>query len=138
MDLKTKAILFGALTFLLSGVVTALIPNPIFARMVTITWLDYFFLLTTSILAGQLYYIYSKKQKNCVDCKVGVGSMFLGIFSFSCPICSKLVVALLGYSFAINVLDPLRPILGLISLFLLLFINRELIFSKLNISKSFK
>lgn len=54
-----KGALAGLVLFLITGVVTGLIPTPIYQRMVPITILDYLFILTTSSLAA----VYFGKEK---------------------------------------------------------------------------
>lgn len=47
-----KSAFYGVLFFVVTGVVTGLIPNPLYVRMVPIRWWDYLFLFTTSLLAA--------------------------------------------------------------------------------------
>lgn len=43
----------------------------------------------------------------------------MSAFAVGCPICNKLVVAVLGVSGALNVWSPIQPLLGLASVTLL-------------------
>lgn len=45
-----------------------------------------------------------------------VGATVLSAFAVGCPICNKLVVALIGVSGALSYWAPLQPILGLLSI----------------------
>ncbi len=114
---KKRELLESFLVFivflLLSGVVTGVIGNPFFTRMVGVGLFDYIFLFTTSLIAASLYFLDRLKCKNCL---VGAPSLVLGLVSYSCPICSKLVLLLLG-SYALA-LDPFRPFIGIVSLVL--------------------
>lgn len=42
----------------------------------------------------------------------GAGSGYLGVLAVGCPVCNKLVVALLGVSGAFNYFAPIQPLLG--------------------------
>ncbi len=81
---RMQAVLTAAAFMLISGLVTAIIPNPIFIRMVEITWLDYFFWIATSLL------LIPALSYNCETCAVG-GSLG-GLVAFSCPICNKILL----------------------------------------------
>ena len=119
---KLKYILLGILTtisvFLIFGIPTALIKTPFFARMIKATALDYFFLISTSILIG-IYaglYFYNKNKKGKICTYTGA---FAGLFAVSCPICNTLLVALFSASAVMLYFEPLRPILGWLAIILL-------------------
>jgi hypothetical protein len=42
----------------------------------------------------------------------GFGSGILGLLAAGCPVCNKLVVALLGVSGALSYFEPIQPFLG--------------------------
>jgi undecaprenyl pyrophosphate phosphatase UppP len=125
--MKTKmkywvmASLLAVFLFLLFGVITDLIPNPLFTRMVEKTAFDYSFLVISSILFGayitsHLYYKKKSSQKcNAVTYSGGVGSFL----AFSCPICNKLLVLLFGATTLLIYFEPYRPLLGFLSISLL-------------------
>jgi len=122
MDKKIKyalvAIGLSAALFVVLGTPTALVPNPFlhYVRMIPSTLLDYFFLATTSIMLAVLIslklYYRSEKQ---LGAKEFVGSA-TGFIAFSCPICNMLLVALLGGATIMAFIEPLRPILGVVSI----------------------
>ncbi len=110
-----KSLVLFLFTFIFAGIATALIPNPFFIRMIPANALDYFFLFTTSLSLALLYYYYNLKK--CKTCEItGYSGVLAGIFSFSCPICSKLLVLAFGYYGVLTYFEPLRPYLGFLSL----------------------
>ncbi|WP_414838124.1 hypothetical protein ACK3SF_01850 [Candidatus Nanosalina sp. VS9-1] len=110
-DVK-KSVAASTFFFTVTGVVTGLIPTPFYVRMVPITFLDYTFLFTTSILAG----IYFGKEKCTVtDSRLSALGGVTGFLAFSCPICNGLLLAFLSTSAIMAYVDPLRPLLGVIS-----------------------
>jgi len=125
MDKKIKyallAIVLSAALFAVLGTPTALVPNPFlnYVRMIPATLLDYFFLATTSIMLAALIslklYYRSKKQLGTKEFVGGVA----GFIAFSCPICNMLLVALLGSATIMAFIEPLRPILGVVSIAIL-------------------
>lgn len=110
-----KAALYATGLFLFLGIPTALLSNPIipYLRMIPATPLDYVFLLTTSFLGG--VYLALPQKKECRQDKKALGGGLLGFFAFACPTCSMLLVFLLGFDFMFNVVNPLRPVLGVLS-----------------------
>ena len=117
-----KYISYGIITsiivFFLFGIPTALIKTPFFARMIEATALDYFFLISISILIG-IYvalYLYNRNKKGKICAYSGA---FSGLFAVSCPICNVVLVALFGVSGVMLYLEPLRPILGWLAIILL-------------------
>ena len=109
---------------IVSGIATALIPNPIFVRMILTSTLDYFFLISTSLLAG----IYFALPLNyCNADRKAMGGSILGFLAFACPTCNKIFVLLLGFVFVNTIIDPLRPLFGVLSIVVLLYaINKKI------------
>ncbi len=122
-DAKTrgKTLLWAMGLFLLFGIPTALLSNPIlpYVRMIPATWMDYAFLLTTSILAA-VYFALPENQA-CRTGKGAAGGGILGFLAFSCPTCNHLLLLIFGYAFLFDVLNPLRPLLGAVSIIVLLY-----------------
>lgn len=124
MDKRTKytliAVGLSTLFFIIMGTPTALVPNPFiqYVRMIEPTLLDYFFLVTTSIMLAVLISLklYFKSEKMGVKELVGGGA---GFVAFSCPICNVLLVALLGGATIMAFIEPLRPALGVASIAIL-------------------
>jgi len=106
--------------FILTGIVTSLLPNPWFARMVNSTDWDYLVLILTSLLIGAYMglSVYKKNTENKCDYLATSGS-FLGFFSLACPICNTFLISLFGASVLMIYFNPYRPFLGLLSIGLL-------------------
>ncbi|MDO8340188.1 MAG: hypothetical protein Q7T16_06040 [Candidatus Burarchaeum sp.] len=123
MDSKTrvKTFIYSIGLFIIFATPTALISNPIipYIRMIPATPLDYVFLATTSILAA--VYLALPNPKVCKTDNAAAGGGFLGFLSISCPTCIMLFVFLFGFDFMFNVVNPLRPLLGILSVAVLLY-----------------
>ena len=123
--MKIKNLVIASLVGLgflaLLGAVTALIPNPIFTRMVQITTWDYLFLILLPILLSTFIFLKlenkSKDQKNEYT---AFGAAFVSIFALGCPICNALLISIFSATALLAYFDPYRPVLGLISSVLLI------------------
>lgn len=115
-----RAVAYFIGLFLLMGIPTALLSNPIlpYVRMTPATALDYFFLTATSLLAT--VYVVLPANNSFAPDKCAIGGGFLGFIAFSCPICNKLLVLLLSFDFMYNFVNPLRPILGVFAIAILI------------------
>ncbi len=107
--------------FFVLGIPTAVIKNPWFTRMIETNLLDISFLVITSILLGtflsiSLYKKYSVKACTTSTYAGGFGS----VFAFGCPICNKALVFLFGTSAIMTYFEPYRPVLGIVSILILL------------------
>ncbi|MXV61951.1 hypothetical protein GS429_07750 [Natronorubrum sp. JWXQ-INN-674] len=151
-----RAISWGAATsagvFVLFGLVTELIPNPLFVRMVPRTGFDYLFLTLTALLAGvyvtqrlatdvrtvedledegadrdehsdydpDLNHDHRHGENDEADTdRLAFGGLVGGFLAVSCPICNAVLLALFGSSALMTYFDPLRPLLGAVSVALL-------------------
>lgn len=115
----------SALLFLVIALPTALIPNPVFGREIDVTWWSIPVLLLTSIFSGLLLATYIRVDPIITEeksLKLGGAATFLTYFAVGCPVCNKLVLVALGYSGSITYFAPIQPILGLISLALLIYV----------------
>jgi hypothetical protein len=96
------------------GAVAVLFPTGIFERMTPISGFEYALLPVSAGLVGafMLYRERARAAGAACDLSAGAGGLaaFLGI---TCPVCNKVVVLVLGASGALQVLEPLRPVLGL-------------------------
>ena len=91
---------------------TAIIDNSFFTRMTPVEPEQYAFWVLTSVLTGALLatYIEPGLRRGLAGQSLGAG--LLGVFAIGCPICNKLVVALLGTSGALTYFGPVQPVLG--------------------------
>lgn len=117
------AVAAAALSAVVIGVATVLIPNSLFARDIPPVWWDYPVWILTSMLIGMLIASYvrgtdveSEKRPGVLG---GVGGM-LGWFAVGCPVCNKIALLALGYTGALTYFAPLQPILAAASVALLL------------------
>jgi hypothetical protein len=100
--------------FVLFGAVTGLLPNPVYVRMVSRTPADYLFLVATAAFAGAFVYQRSLAEKPIGD-RFAAGGLIGGFLAFGCPICNAVLLALFSSSALMTYFDPLRPILGAVS-----------------------
>ena len=104
-------------TFVLFGVVTGLIPNPVYVRMVPRTGLDYLFLTLTAGFLGAYTYQRTAVTRGGDDATATAGAV-VGFLAFGCPICNAVLLALFSSSALMTYLNPLRPLLGAVSVVL--------------------
>lgn len=122
---------------LLFGLVTAIIPNPIFARQIPPEDFAIGVWLVSAPLMGLVMATYTapaattpivmvplggsdpavaERRSTTLGSLAGLGA-FLAI---GCPVCNKVALVLLGASGAMSVYAPIQPIIGAVSLVLLL------------------
>ena len=103
-------------TFLLLGLSTAVIPNPVFGRSVATTDWAMEVLIATSVLTGLLTATYvATGREEGLDKKGTVGAL-LSYFAIGCPVCNKLVLIALGTSGALQFFAPIQPYLAVAGL----------------------
>ena len=106
------AALAAGLTALVLAIPTDIVPNPFFTRMTPIEPEQYAFWIATSLLTGALLATYLEPGLRRGLASQSVGAGLLGVFAVGCPICNKLIVAVLGVSGALTYFAPIQPILG--------------------------
>lgn len=109
---KGAAVSIGS--FLLFGIVTGLLPNPIYIRKVPRTLFDYAFLLLTSLFVG-IYVAQQGTTARFNDDRLALGSTISGFLAFGCPVCNVFLLALFSNSIIMTYFNPYRPVLGVIS-----------------------
>lgn len=115
----------GALLSALAiGLPTRVVPNPWFTRMTPVEWWNYPAWAFSALLAGLLLATYVRSSPAAQSpAPSGVAHLsscgLLSAFAVGCPVCNKLVVAVLGVSGALSIWAPLQPVLALVSLLLL-------------------
>ena len=97
------------------AVPTAIIDNPLFSRMTPVAPEQYVFWVLTSLLTGALLASYFTPAAQSQVAAPSAGAGLLGVLAVGCPICNKVVVALIGTSGALNYFAPLQPLLGLLA-----------------------
>jgi hypothetical protein len=112
----TLSVLAAIGTAAIIGVPTDVIPNPLFGRNTPVHAYDVAVLIALAVLTGALVATYANARDSDTGTKrAGIGSGVLGWFAVSCPVCNKVVVALLGASGATGTFAPLQPALGAIA-----------------------
>ncbi|QLD89635.1 hypothetical protein HWV07_11595 [Natronomonas salina] len=119
-------IAIGMGVFLLFGLVTGLIPNPLYVRMVPRTPIDYVLLVSTALLAG--VYVAQRNATTTSDDetaattgegRLAIGGLAGGFLAVGCPICNAFLLALFSSSALMTYFDPIRPVLGVVSVAIL-------------------
>lgn len=129
--------LWTAVSLLAFGLVTAIIPNPIFARQIPPEPFAIWTWILSAPLMGLVLATYTVPARSTpiilVSLQPGeaaiaerrsttLGSVAgLGAFlAIGCPVCNKIALVLLGASGAMSVYAPLQPLIGAASLALLI------------------
>jgi hypothetical protein len=95
------------------GIPADVIPNPWFRREIAIDGFDVIVLVCLSLLTGALAVTYAlARGRTVVADRVGVGSGVLAFFAITCPVCNKIVLALIGTSGASGWFASVQPLLG--------------------------
>ena len=110
------AVGLGGVVALALAIPTAIVANPFFTRMTPVEPEQYVFWILTSLLTGALLATYLLPELRRGIAASGASAGVLGVFAVGCPICNKLVVALLGVSGALNYFAPIQPLIGLAAL----------------------
>ncbi len=111
-------------TALVTGVPTGIVETSFYTRMTPVTWWDYPFWTLTVVLVGLTAATYVQIEPAPLPdvpdrARRAAGATLLSVFAVGCPICNKLVVAVLGISGALTYFAPVQPLLGLIGVGLL-------------------
>ena len=107
------------------GIPTVLVPNSFFRRMTPVRPLDIALWIVVAALVGMT--LAARKLPGARNCRIegrALGAGGLTYIAVGCPICNKIVVALVGASGALSYFAPIQPILGMIALVLILFALR--------------
>lgn len=123
------AVSAAVLTFVVIGIPTDIIANPVFGRGVAQSDWALEVLIVTSILSGLLFATYVRNEPASAlqfdagdrQSTVGYFGTFLSLFAVGCPTCNKLVLIALGSSGAVTWFAPLQPYLAAASVLLLMY-----------------
>ena len=122
------ALVAGTGWLVLSGIPTDIIDTPLFVRMTPVRWWDYPFWVTGAVLVGLLAatYVADPGRDEPADSQSGkaLGGGLLTVFAVGCPVCNKLVVLALGAGGAMTYFAPIQPVLGFLSVGLLVYALR--------------
>jgi hypothetical protein len=82
--------------------------------MVERTPADYLFLGATAVFAA--VFVYQRSQAgDAIKDRYAGGGIVVGFLAFGCPICNAVLLALFSSSALMTYFDPLRPVLGVVS-----------------------
>ncbi len=115
----------AALVAVAIGVPTGVLPSSLYHRMTPTPWWDYPIWAVSAALAGLTLATYVRVPRNETDsdpdrfAKRSLGATMFSALAVGCPICNKVVVALVGISGALNYWAPLQPLIGVLSVGLL-------------------
>jgi hypothetical protein len=110
---RLTAVLAAIGTALVIGIPTDVVPNPWFGREIGVRAVDVIVLVALSLLTGALVATYTVAGNSGAGApRAGIGSGIVGWFAVGCPVCNKIVVALLGASGATSSFAPAQPALG--------------------------
>jgi hypothetical protein len=114
-------LLAAFLAALVIGAPTAVVPNPLFARMTPTRPQDILFLVLAALLVGLIAATYAAPTAATLPAGEArlTGGGLLSFLAIGCPICNKLVVLALGVGGALRWFEPVQPLLGIASLALL-------------------
>lgn len=122
-----RAGVWSAVTATVIGVPTVLIENSFFRRMTPTSLWQYVAWMAAALLAGM---VLAARRLPGANCRVegrtlaGGGLAYLAV---GCPICNKVVVALLGVSGALNYFAPVQPLLAVLSIGVLIVTLRRIL-----------
>lgn len=122
------AVLAGGGWLAVSGVPTGILDTPFYVRMTPVEWWNYPFWLASAALVGLLVATYVSGPGTGYDASgaegKAVGGGLFSVFAIGCPVCNKLVVLALGSGGAMTYFAPVQPLLGFLSVGLLLYALR--------------
>lgn len=120
-----RAALLAVAAALVLGIPTDVVPNPVFGRPVPVRAFDVVILVVTAALIGLVFAVRPPRAASG-DAALAAGEErgvfaggLLSFFAVGCPVCNKLIVALLGTSGALAWFAPLQPLLGLAAVVML-------------------
>jgi hypothetical protein len=126
------ALAVGVVSLVVYGLLAAIIPNPIFGRIIPADASAIIVWITSAPLMGMLAatYVVGAPRRFVSTAGVapagddsGSGAFTLGglatFFAIGCPVCNKIVLLALGTSGALNLFAPIQPLIGAASLALL-------------------
>ena len=115
------AVLGAVASALVIGVPSGIVRTPFYERMTPVQWWSYPVWVITALLSGLILatYLRTSAAPGRREPATSIGGSVLSLFAVGCPVCNKIVVALVGVTGALNLWAPLQPILGIISVALL-------------------
>lgn len=108
-------------TLFVSGIPTGVIPSPWYHRMTPVLWWNYPIWIISALLAALIAgsYFTGRAVASKDQVSRGIFGELSSVIAIGCPICNKIVVALLGVSGALSYFAPIQPVLGIAGVALL-------------------
>ena len=116
------ALVIAGIVAVVTGVPTDVVPTSLYRRMTPVVWWNYPIWALSAVLTGLVVATYVRIGERRATVRQGGGGVAGGLLSFfavGCPICNKLVVAMLGVGGAVTYFAPIQPLLGVAGLALL-------------------
>ncbi|MGM1060884.1 hypothetical protein [Saccharothrix sp. Mg75] len=113
-----RALVGAALSAIAVAVPTDVIDNPLFTRMTPVRWWELPVMVCIAALTAMWAGLRPQRAESVGSARTW-GSSLLGALAVGCPVCNKVVIALLGTSSALAVWAPLQPLLAVASLIIL-------------------
>ena len=118
------ALAAGVAAALLTGIPTGMVETSLFTRMTPVTWWNYPVWAVSSVLAGLIAatYVRAGAGAGAVEPEAAdrsrstAAATVVSALAVGCPVCNKLVVAAIGTSGALSFWAPIQPILGVLSI----------------------
>ncbi len=110
-----RVVVWTLATALVIALPARLVPNDFFQRMTPTRPLDYGFWIISSVLVGLVVAFGRSRRGDTAGIVGGTATLF----AVGCPVCNKLVVALIGTGGALDVFAPIQPLLGTAAIALL-------------------
>ncbi|MEU4710871.1 hypothetical protein AB0G00_31030 [Nocardia salmonicida] len=107
------------------GIPTGVIQTPFYTRMTPVLWWNYPIWFLTAVLSGLVAATYVRSRMPSTTRSAGLFATLASAFAVGCPVCNKLIVALLGVSGALSIWAPLQPVIAVASLSLLVWALRR-------------
>ncbi|WP_196776957.1 hypothetical protein [Haloechinothrix halophila] len=109
-----KGLGVAVLTALAIGIPSDVIDTGLFSRMVPVRSWEYVALPVVAVLAGVWAAIPRRAVRTRANAGV-LGSLTGALFAVACPVCNKIILALLGASGALSIWAPVQPVLAVVS-----------------------
>jgi hypothetical protein len=108
------------LTWLVLGIPSDIVPNPIFGRPIPVRFIDHVILIASAMMTGLIFGLRSPSGDitDAEERPLFAGGV-LTFFAVGCPVCNRFVVSLIGTSGALSWFRPIQPVLGVAALGLL-------------------
>jgi hypothetical protein len=117
------ALLASSTAALAIDIPTGVVATGLYTRMTPVLWWNYPVWAVSAVLAGLIAATYVRARGVTAAApdlsRRTLGATLLSTFAVGCPVCNKLVVALIGASGALGYWAPLQPILGVLSVAIL-------------------